>query len=283
MCAGNYDDVPTYLRSVSGFYLDRFEVTVGRFGEFFRAYEASGIPVDGAGSHPRIAGTGWNSAWTTLPDSQNPVDPQNPSGVKKPAVPQLQGDLDQQLKRVVPGAPTCTWDRGDSTLPITCVNWYVAFAFCIWDGGRLPTEAEWNFAASAGQGFPYPWSRQLTDEMVTTDYANYEGTTPVRVGSYTIGRGFFTRGQENQGHDDLAGNAAEWVSDANNPDMSQEELTDYMAPWTGVSTDRISRGGAFSGSFVDVRSGTRVFQKAETISPYQGFRCARDSKTKEDD
>ena len=44
------------------------------------------------------------------------------------------------------------------TRPIDCVTWYEAQAFCIWDGGRLPTEAEWNYVAAGSQQRVYPWS-----------------------------------------------------------------------------------------------------------------------------
>jgi formylglycine-generating enzyme required for sulfatase activity len=54
-----------------------------------------------------------------------------------------------------------TWTPTPSaheSLPINCVNWYQAYAFCIWDGGFLPSRAEWEYAASGGmQQLAYPW------------------------------------------------------------------------------------------------------------------------------
>src|SRR5262245_36043191 len=54
-----------------------------------------------------------------------------------------------------------TWTSSEGpneNKPINCLNWYAAYAFCIWDGGFLPTEAEWELAASGGEERVFPWS-----------------------------------------------------------------------------------------------------------------------------
>ena len=58
-------------------------------------------------------------------------------------------------------SPYSTWTNTASTqenLPINCVNWWESYAFCIWDGGFLPSESEWEYAAAGGsQQREYPW------------------------------------------------------------------------------------------------------------------------------
>ncbi len=62
------------------------------------------------------------------------------------------------------------------TKPINCLDWYTAFAFCAWDGGRLATEAEWNYAASGGSEHRYyPWSKPATSTAIDDSYAVYCG------------------------------------------------------------------------------------------------------------
>src|SRR5580704_6839465 len=64
------------------------------------------------------------------------------------------------LARAVRLEETWTETAGSSeNLPITEAHWYAAYAFCIWDGGFLPSEAEWNYAAAGGSDQrAYPWS-----------------------------------------------------------------------------------------------------------------------------
>lgn len=183
--------------SVSDFRLDRFEVTVGRFRKFFEAYPGN-KPAAGAAAHPKVAGSGWDSSW----DANIPAD---------------QAALDMHLKN---GA-NCMWTStpgANETKPINCVSWYVFFAFCAWDGGRLPTEAEWNYAAAGGdEQRVFPWSNPPSSTTVDFSYASYNcrgdgasGCTPndiIRVGSLS------PQGDGRWGHADLAGNMLEFVRD----------------------------------------------------------------------
>jgi formylglycine-generating enzyme len=118
-----------YPATVSSFRLDRFEV-VGRFRKFVAAYPGS-KPKAGDGAHPLIAGSGWDAAW----DANLPAD--------KPTLVALSKcDSSFQTWTDAPGA--------NENLPMNCMSWYEALSFCAWDGGRLPTEAEWNDAAAGG-------------------------------------------------------------------------------------------------------------------------------------
>jgi formylglycine-generating enzyme required for sulfatase activity len=142
--------------TVSAFELDKYEVTVGRMRAFVDggAVSKANPPAAGAGAHPRIPNSGWNPVWNAF----LPAD-----------VTALRATLDGSY-------PTWTAAPGaNEHLPINNVSWFVAFAFCAWDGGRLPTYAELNFAAAGGsEQRVYPWSVPPNDATVTGSRAAYE-------------------------------------------------------------------------------------------------------------
>ena len=150
--------------------------------------------------------------------------------------------------------------------PINCITWTEASAFCAWDGGRLPTEAEWNYAAAGGgEQRVYPWSSPPTDQTLDATHASYDKITP--VGSKPTGDGRW-------GQSDLAGNVAEWVADW------------YADPYTNPCVDcvnttpataRAHRGGGVVNlsptAWISVVR--RAAAPADTRSPAIGVRCAR--------
>jgi len=262
----------TYSRTVGSFYLDRFEVTVDRFEQFMAAYS---IPAEGAGQHPNIPGSGWRNAWKTVVDVDHPPET---------AVPPTNQELLTQLTEAG-HCSASTYAAGDPGLPVNCVNWYVAFAFCIYDGGRLPTESEWNYAAAHGaDARPYPWSQSVSDTAVDATRATYFVfnepllTLPTAVGSHPAGRGGFFR-NSGQGHDDLAGNVIEWTADQWSPAPSASCNADCMVPWDAPTDERVLRGGSFQTDEVLMRTGSRTSSHGFNLLHLFGFRCARDANT----
>jgi formylglycine-generating enzyme required for sulfatase activity len=265
---GDENDDVSYARRVSGFYLDRFEVTVGRFRVFQDSFS---LPGEGSGAHPRVAGSGWQKAWEAI--SHDFAD-------GRKAVPESAEDLVAQLTA---DCDASTWVAADPGLPINCVNWYVAFAFCAFDGGRLPTEAEWNYAGAFGDAQrPYPWSESNNDTFIDStkatyyDYPNPPPELPSVVGSHAAGRGGFHR-FGGRGHDDLSGNVSEWVVDKW-VEMPPEQCADCSEGWASA-TDNVVRGGAFQSDYSFLMVGSRSSTPPASISSSFGFRCARDINT----
>ncbi|WP_437312433.1 formylglycine-generating enzyme family protein [Sorangium sp. So ce385] len=258
-------DDPEFTATVSDFRLDRFEVTVGRFRKFVEAYPGS-KPAAGAGAHPRIAGSGWDPRF----DSELPVD-----------AAKLKEDVNCRPSE---GFPTWTDEVSNhENLPMNCVTWYQAFAFCAWDGGRLPTEMESMYAAAGGaEQRVYPWSNPADSALIDGSFASYwcggdEAVAPqcafndiLPVGSRS------PKGDGKWDQADLAGSMCEWVLDVD-AEEPPEECNDCGSV-SGSSDDapRVHRGGCWRDREERLKNSSRV--AFDPLDPYDtfGIRCARD-------
>jgi formylglycine-generating enzyme len=257
-----YKDAGSPAR-VSNFRLDRFEVTVGRFRKFVAASEAGWKPDAKSGKHlhlnqgkglaqgssENLFELGWDSSWNK----------------------QLASSSAQwtEALRCNPKLETWTESPGEKEAhPILCATWFVAAAFCIWDGGFLPSEAEWNYAASGGElQRVYPWSSPPAPTVLNCEYASYDDCSPKearRVGDLPNGDGRWKQAN-------LAGNAFEW-----NLDWKQE----YPMPCTDcaslVSSDkRVLRSGSYFNNVTYLPASERFELKPDTRDVTVGVRCAR--------
>jgi sulfatase modifying factor 1 len=237
--------------TLTPFRLDRFEVTVGRFRKWLAAY-GTGFPEPGAGKGKHIMDDpGWDADWNAA----------------MPANAEALGDA-------MEACSDHTWldaeQESQEALPINCVTWYEAFAFCIWDGGRLPTEAEWNFAAAAGkEQRVYPWAESLDDPPLDATYAVYgSAMAPLEVGGREKGDGEWLSA-------DLAGNVAEWALDHFASPYGMGPCND-CAEFQDMALGRVVRGGGWGLTEADLDSAARASAFPEERSGKVGFRCARD-------
>lgn len=250
------DEQPEHPATVATFSLDTFEVTVGRFRLFVNTFDGT-PPAVGAGAHPLIPNSGWQSGWP-LPATKAALM----SSVK----------CDPQFQ-------TWTDTPGDNErYAIDCVTWYVAFAFCAWDGGRLPTEAEWEYAAAGGSDnrlYPWGWADPSLPANAALANSVYSDNSPfVAVGSHPSGNGKW-------GHRDLGGGMDEWTLDG------------YAQGWYAASGGnpcdncanlvqnglRVARGGSFLDDvgFTNHMSAASRDASGDTgTTSNVGFRCARD-------
>jgi sulfatase modifying factor 1 len=244
----NNETDPAFAATVADFWLDRYEVTVGRFAKFAAEYPAN-QPSAGAGKNSNnAADPGWDPAWNAL----------------------LPADRATLIAAVQCDPAYQTWGNGDQ-LAINCVTWFEAAAFCIWDGGRLPTDAEWNYASAGGaEQRIYPWSRSASDRTIDSSHAVFSPATyvaPVATKS--------PRGDGKYGQADLAGNVWEWVQDWYEPypESTCNDCAVLVKPLD--NSVRVLRGGSAYDSSSYVESSVVDAYDPTTRLNYIGFRCAR--------
>jgi len=168
----------------------------------------------------------------------------------------------------------CDLQIGDSgSRPVNYLEWPQASMFCRWAGGRLPTEAEWEYAArSAGQDITYPWG----DETATCQYAVMNDGGPGCGQNWAQPVCSKPAGNTAQGLCDMAGNVAEWMKDCHHGDYTG--APDDGSEWNddSCSAYRVMRGGSYIDGSGLLRATDRSPRAVQDIGyNFQGVRCAR--------
>jgi formylglycine-generating enzyme required for sulfatase activity len=252
---------PVRAVEIDGFYLERFPVTNARFREFIQA----------TGYRTEAEQFGWSFVF------QGHLAPHQLTE----QVPAL------RWWRRVDGADWCHPDGPDSGLstrenhPVVHVSWNDAETYAAWAGKRLPTEAEWEYAARSGlEQRRFPWGDELTPEgkhlcniwqgeFPEFDLGEDGYTGPAPVNAFPENAfGFAT----------ITGNVWEWCSDWFSPDHHlYATRSNPVGPPRG---DRKSmRGGSYlcHASYCNrYRVAARTSNTPDSASTNMGFRCARD-------
>jgi sulfatase modifying factor 1 len=258
-----------YPATVSDFRLDKYEVTVGRFRKFVDAWVGGWRPSAGSGKHTHLNGgaglantaggnePGWDAAWSSQ------------LGTTK-------ANWDTDLKCT--GISTDTWTSAadaNERRPQNCLSWYDLHAFCIWDGGFLPSEAEWEYAAAGGsEERTYPWGAAAPGAnpalAIYGCYYSPTGSCPRVTNIAPVGTAL--AGASKTGQLDLAGSMWEWILDWYQDPYAVEcnNCTNLTA-----APSRGYRGGSFHERASDLPAARRNAYVATNRNFDRGGRCAR--------
>ena len=170
----------------------------------------------------------------------------------------------------------CNYDRGEAWLnhPMNCVNWHGANEYCAWIGGRLPTEDEWQYAAThdgtQALETTYPWGNDEPTHCVHATYNDYgdgfdnvcDGTTVIPWDDYvgTASAGTYSAGNSPLGLQDMAGNVWEWTSS-----LRSAESSYYVV-----------KGGSWDSGASNIPVSDRLYRVPDDWHNGVGFRCVAD-------
>jgi sulfatase modifying factor 1 len=257
----------SFPAKVSDVRIGRFEVSVARFRAFVAAGQGitSNPPATGAGAHPKIPNSGWQASYDA-------------SLLASTAT------LESTLTACA-GFPNANYapagSIGSNNKPINCVTFQEALAFCIWDGGRLPTVAELELATRAGsEQRPFPWGAAALDAahaFYCASKAPGAGpcvAAPDAPGMRDVGSLPAGAGKWNQL--DLFGSMREYTLDIYTP------MPAMCTDCAQLDTSAASTHGAVGGSWTDNGDAwPSIYNVSPTTSvnprtPAGGFRCAYD-------
>ncbi len=166
--------------------------------------------------------------------------------------------------QILESGGTWTPRGGHVSHPVVEVTWFGAVAYCGWRGARLPTEAEWEYAARGPDGLVYPWGDTFDADNVVYD-GNSRGLR--EVGSRPGGISWV-------GALDMSGNVWEWVNDwYDSGYYADSPIQNPQGPEGGFA--RMVRGGSWDGSGDDVCATDRDWSIPSITDASRGFRCAR--------
>jgi formylglycine-generating enzyme required for sulfatase activity len=244
------------------FAIDKLEVTVGQYRywlEHGHALPADGASLDQGG--PYATAMTWHDAWniSVAPPigtcGNGPADYGPPSTLERPGSPEL---------------------------PVTCVTWFDAAAFCASQGKRLVTELEWMFAVtSRGKNFYFPWTNLPTATPLDCQHQIFDiggdASTPGGNCNF-LTAGPALQGGTEQGVLDMSGRVFEWIWDVGR-EFPDSPVPDYAGPLgSAVDEKRVRRGGSFNSNTGDSRLENWYREKDfGGNEPYAdlGFRCAK--------
>lgn len=256
---------PVHDVTLNGFYLDKFRVVAARFEVFLGAFEGR-PPALGSGSYPPVMNSGWREA-------------------------------DTEVLLAIYQERDLWWNYwqdsgGEGDAFEVGTFWQMAQAFCIWDGGRLPTEAEIEFAGAGGdERRLHPWGESpLCMDLFDCESAIFYKELPEGacdglcdyVDEFSCGErrypvGSFPLGNARWGHSDIVGRGGEWSLDAYSEERQKEATTNPLGLPGDGSVSRIVRGAYANRHWSRQPHSTKFTPNAgRERHPIYGFRCARD-------